>query len=311
MSYDNFKNITLQQLESLKALVEEGSYTKASTKLFISQSSLTKQIQNMEDAAGSLLINRGRAGVSLTPEGQILYDYAKRLIRLRDEARDRIERLKNQDSGHIYVAASTTPATYILPLLLAHVLPIHPEIKVHMQMHDSDEVLQMVLNNQVEIGFIGKETLNMKILSEQLCEDKLVLAVYPGHYLAGQQSVTIDELAKEAFVIREHGSGTRAIFEEFLQQHNGNRLSQFNVICEMGSTEAVKEAILSGLGISILSIFAVKRELEQGLLIPVDVVECSMERHFYIIYRKNFPLRRHHRLFLEVIKKISASLTIA
>jgi len=94
------------------------------------------------------------------------------------------------------------------------------------------------------------------------------------------------------------------------RRQGGNRLSQFNVICEMGSTEAVKEAILAGLGISILSIFAVKRELEQGLLIPVDIVECSMERHFYIIYRRNFPLRKHHRLFLEVIKKLSASLTV-
>jgi len=310
VSYNTFKNITLQQLESLISLVEVGSYTKASAMLFLSQSSLTKQIQNMEDAAGTKLVNRGSAGITLTPEGQVLYGYAKRLTRLRDEARDRVERLKNQDSGHIYVAASTTPATYILPQLLTHVLPAHPDIKVHIQMHDSDEALQMVLNNQAEIGFIGKEASNKKILSERLCKDKLVLAVPPHHRLAGQQSVTIAELAQEALVIREQGSGTRAIFEAFLQQHGGNRLSQFNVICEMGSAEAVKEAILAGLGISILSIFAVKRELEQGLLIPVDIVECSMERHFYIIYRSNFPLRKHHRLFLEVIKKLSASLTI-
>lgn len=310
MSYHTFKNITLQQLESLIVLVEVGSYTKASANLFLSQSSLTKHIQNMEDAAETKLVQRGSTGITLTPEGQILYDYAKRLTKLRDEARDRVERLKNQDSGHIYIAASTTPATYLLPQLLAHVLPMHTEIKVHIQMHDSDEVLQMVLNNQAEIGFIGKETLNKKIVSEQLCRDKLVLAVYPNHRLARQQSVTIDELAQEAFVIREHGSGTRAIFEEFLQQHSGNRLSQFNVICEMGSTEAVKEAILAGLGISILSIFAVKRELQQGLLIPVDIVDCSMERYFYIIYRKNFSLRKHHRLFMDTINKLSVSLPI-
>jgi len=310
VSYHTFKNITLQQLESLIVLVEVGSYTKASANLFLSQSSLTKHIQNMEDAAETKLVQRGSTGITLTPEGQILYDYAKRLTKLRDEARDRVERLKNQDSGHIYIAASTTPATYLLPQLLAHVLPMHTEIKVHIQMHDSDEVLQMVLNNQAEIGFIGKETLNKKIVSEQLCRDKLVLAVYPNHRLARQQSVTIDELAQEAFVIREHGSGTRAIFEEFLQQHSGNRLSQFNVICEMGSTEAVKEAILAGLGISILSIFAVKRELQQGLLIPVDIVDCSMERYFYIIYRKNFSLRKHHRLFMDTINKLSVSLPI-
>src|SRR3990172_2297040 len=286
MSYNNFKNITLQQLESLISLVEAGSYTKAAANLFLSQSSLTKQIQNMEVAAGTKLVNRGSAGITLTPEGQILYGYAKRVTQLRDEARERVEQLKNQDAGHIYIAASTTPATYILPQLLTHVLPAHPDMKIHIQMHDSDEVLQMILNNQAEIGFIGKEASNKKILSERLCKDRLVLAVPPHHRLAGQQSVTIAELVQEAFVIREHGSGTRAIFEAFLQRQGGNRLSQFNVVCEVGTTEAVKEAILAGLGISILSIFAVKRELEQGLLKPVDIIECSMERHFYIIYRR-------------------------
>jgi DNA-binding transcriptional LysR family regulator len=307
---NNFKNITLQQLESLITLVEVGSYTKASGILFLSQSSLTKHIQNMEDAAGTKLVQRSSAGITLTPEGQVLYGYAKRATRLRDEARERMERLKNQDSGHIYIAASTTPATYILPQLLTYMLPAHPEIKVHIQMHDSEEVLQMVLNNQAEIGFIGKETTNKKIESVRLCRDKLVLAVPPQHRLAGQPSVTIAELAKEAFVIREHGSATRAILEGFLQQQGGNRLSQFSVICEMGSTEAVKEAILAGLGISILSVFAIKRELEQGLLMPVDIVAGSMERHFYIIHRKNFPFRKHHLLFLEIIKKLSASLAI-
>lgn len=308
---NNFKNITLQQLESLITLVEVGSYTKASVSLFLSQSSLTKHIQNMEDAAGTKLVQRGSAGITLTPEGQILYDYAKRATRLRDETRERVERLKKQDSGHIYVAASTTPATYILPHLLTYMLPAHPEIKVHIQMHDSEEVLQMVLNNQAEIGFIGKETTNKKIESVRLCRDKLVLAVPPQHRLAGQPSVTIAELAQEAFVIREHGSATRAIFEGFLQQQGGNRLSQFSVICEMGSTEAVKEAILAGLGISILSVVAIKRELEQGLLMSVDIAACPMERNFYIIYRKNFPFRKHHQLFLEIMKKLSASLVIS
>jgi DNA-binding transcriptional LysR family regulator len=307
---NNFKNITLQQLEGLIALMEAGSYTRAATHLFLSQSTLTKQIQNMEDAAGTKFVNRGSAGISLTPEGRILYDYAKRLSRLRDEASDRIARLKDQDSGHIHIVASTTPATYILPQLLQQILPLHPDIRVHIQMHDSDEALQTVLSNQAEIGFIGKETANAKIVSTRLCRDKLLLIVSPQHRLARQPSVTIAELAREAFIVREHGSGTQAIFDDFLQQQGGQRLSRFNVICEMGSTEAVKEAILAGIGIAILSFFAVRRELEQGSLIAVEIADCSLERYFYIIYRRNFPLRKHHLLFLEGIKQLSASLTI-
>lgn len=303
MSYDTFKNMTLQQLESLIALVNAGSFTRASSRVFLSQSSLTKQIQNLEESAGTRLVNRGSTGISLTPEGQILYDYAKRTIQLREDARERIERLKNQESGHIYVSASTTPATYILPQLLTNLRQAHPDIKVHIQMHDSDETLQIILNNQAEIGLIGKETLNKKIVSEQLCKDELVLAMPVDHPFARQSSITIEELAGTAFIMREQGSGTREMAEAFLQRYFGKSLSQFEIMYELGSSEAVKEAILAGLGVSIISIFAVKRELRQGLLTTVNITDCPMERFFYIIYRKNFPMRRHHRYFLEVARR--------
>lgn len=302
MSYDTFKNITIQQLESLIALLEAGSFTKAAAKLFISQSALTKQIKNMEASAGTRLVTRSGAGIALTSEGQILYDYAKRIIRLREDAKERVEQLKNQESGHIYVSASTTPSTYILPHLLTQVHRKHPDMKLHIQMHDSDETTQCILNNQAEIGFIGKEALHRTIVLERLCKDELVLAVPVAHPFAGQKSITVTELARTPFIAREHGSGTREIVEKALQRHSGNSLAQFNVIAEMGSAEAVKEAILAGLGVSILSVFAVRRELSQGLLTTVRIIDCPMERYLYLIYRKNFPLRKHHQLFLEVAR---------
>lgn len=310
MGYDSFKNITIQQLESLISLVERGSFTKAAAGVFLSQSTLTKQIQNMEDATGTKLVNRGSTGISLTPEGQILHDYARRVIRLREEAKERIEQLKNQDSGHIYIAASTTPATYILPQFFKYLQQAQLDIRLHIQAHDSDEVLQMILDNQAEIGFLGKETSNKKIAVERLVKDRLVVAVPPRHALAAQKVVTMEELSREPFIIREHGSGTRAIFEEFLLQNFGAHLSGFNIICEMGSTEAVKEAILAGLGVSVLSAFAIRRELQQGLLATVDIADSVMERYFYLIYRKNFPFRRHHQHFLEVVRNKAALLDV-
>jgi DNA-binding transcriptional LysR family regulator len=303
MSYDKFRNITIQQLEGLLALIEAGAFTRAAGKLFISQSALTKQIMNLEESAGTKLVNRGSAGIVLTPEGQILYDYAKRIIRLREDVRDRVERLKNQESGHIYVSASNVPATYILPRLLSHLRQAHPDIHVHMQMHDSEEALQIILNNQAEIGFIGKEISNKKIKAERLWKDKLVLAVPVDNPLAKQQAVTVEELAGVPFVMREHGSGTRYIIEDCLQRNFGTGLSKLNIVCEMGSAEAVKEAILSGLGVSIMSVFAVKRALAQGLLAIVDIKDCQMDRYFYLIYRKDFLLRKHHLRFLEVVKE--------
>ncbi len=302
MSYDTFKNISLQQLESLLVLIEAGSFTKAAVTLFLSQSTLTKQIQNLEESAGTRLVDRSRTGVSLTPEGQIIYDYARRVTRLRDDAKERLERLKNQESGHIYVSASSAPATYILPKLLTVLHRTHPDIRVHTQMHDSEETLQIILSGQAEVGLIGKETFNKKIISEQLCKDELVLAVPLDHPFASQKIVTISELAEMAFVMRERGSGTREIVEASLQRQFGKSLNQFNIVCEVGSSEAVKEAILAGLGVSILSIFAVRRELELGLLTTVKIADCALARYFYLIYRKNFSLRKHHRHFVAIAR---------
>jgi DNA-binding transcriptional LysR family regulator len=305
MSYDTFKDITIQQLEVLIALIEAGSFTRAAGKLFLSQPSLTKQIQNLEEAAGTRLVNRGSTGISLTPEGQVIYDYAKRTVRLREDAKERIGRIKDQESGHIYVSASTIPATYILPHLLSHLKQTHHDIQVHMQMHDSEETLQIVLNDQAEMGFIGKEPLNKKLVVERLWKDHLVVAAPVHHHLTERGTVTVEELAKTPFILREKGSATRDIVEECLQSHLGKSLSRFNVICEMGSSEAVKEAILAGLGVSILSIFAIKRELSQGLLKVINVSNCSMERHFYLIYKKQFPLMKYHRRFLDLVKGYS------
>jgi len=303
MIRDKFRNITIQQLEVLTALVEAGSFTRAAAKLSLSQPSLTKQIQNLEEAAGSRLVNRGAAGISLTPEGQIIYDYARQAIRLREDAKERIVRQKAQESGHIYVSASTIPATYILPHLITRLKQTHHDIQIHMQMHDSEETLQTILNDQAEMGFIGKEPVNRKLIVQRLWKDHLVFAVPCDHPLAKQRTARIEDLTKMPFIIREKGSATRDIIEECLQKQLGISLSRFNVTCEMGSSEAVKEAILAGLGVSILSSFAIKREISQGLLTALHVGNCDMERYFYLVYKKQFPLLTYHKHFLDHVKR--------
>lgn len=303
MNSDTFKDITIQQMEILIALVETGSFTKAAGRFFLSQPSLTKQIQNLEGAVGTRLVNRGSAGISLTPEGQILCDYAKRILRLREDAKDRIERIKEQESGHIYISASTIPATYILPRLLSLLKKTYPDMQVHIQTHDSEETLQIVLNDQAELGFIGKEPANRKLVVNRLWQDRLVLAVPVDHPLAKRGSVTVEELARAPFIVRERGSATRDIVEECLQRHFDINFSRFNVVCEMGSSEAVKEAILAGLGVSILSVFAIERELKQGILTIVNINDCAMERYFYLIYKKQFSLMKYHKHFIETVQQ--------
>ncbi|MDI6776593.1 MAG: selenium metabolism-associated LysR family transcriptional regulator [Syntrophales bacterium] len=302
MSYDVFKNITIHQMESLVQLIAEGSFSRAAKKLFLTQPALTKHIKNMEDSLGIRLVNRGNGGVSLTPEGKILYDYARRIIKLREEAKEKILQIRENESGSIYIGASTIPATYILPYVLSDFKKIYPAIRVNVQAADSEETVEIILNNQAEIGFIGKKPLHRKLHVEPLWEDRLILAVPGGHRWAGKGPVTLDELSREPFVLREKGSATREVLETYLKENTGMSLAQFNIVGGMGSSEAVKEAIIAGLGVSALSIHAVGRELRQGVVVEVPIEGCRVERCFYLIHRRQFSLMRHHCLFLNFVR---------
>jgi len=312
MSYDQFRNITIQQMESLIYLVEEGSFSRAAKRVFLTQPSLTKHIKNLEEAVNARLVNRENMGISLTTEGKIIYDYSRRILKLRDEAKERILRIKENESGNIFISASTIPATYILPYLLNDFKRLFPDIHAYVQTNDSEETLGMTLNNQAEIGFIGKQTLNRRLNVETLWQDTLVLAVPGNHPWRKKDYVTLDEVSKEPFIIREKGSATREILEEYLLKNTDRSLYKFNIVCEMGSSEAVKEAIIAGLGASILSIHAIKRELKQGILINIPIKDCDIQRYFYLIYKRQFTLMPYHKLFLKFVKnyKLSASVRI-
>ena len=302
MSYDAFRNITIQQMESLIQLVAEGSFSRAAKKLFLTQPALTKHIKNMENSLGIRVVSRGDGGVSLTPEGKILYDYARRIIKLRDEAKEKILQVLENESGNIYIGASTIPATYILPYVLSDFKKVYPAIRANVQAADSEETVEIILNNQAEISFVGKEPLHRKLHVEPLWEDRLILVVPGGHRWTGKGPVTLDELSREPFILREKGSATREVLETYLKENTGMNLAQFNIVGGMGSSEAVKEAIIAGLGVSALSIHAVGRELRQGVVVEVPIEGFRVERRFYLIHRRQFHLMRHHRLFLDFVR---------
>ena len=302
MSDDRFKYMTIQQMEAMIALVEEGSFSRAAKTMLLTQPALTKKIQNAEDYLGVRLVNRSSAGVSLTSEGKIVYDYARRVVKLRDEAKEKVLALNKDARGNIYLSASTIPANYILPRALSEFRQTNLDIRIHIKTADSEEAMHMVLDNEVEMGFIGKKPVNKKLESLTLWKDRLGLFVLKTHPWRKKKSIALPELFKEPFVIREKGSATRELFESYLKNSKSINLSQFNICGELGSSEAIKEAIISGLGVSVISIHAVWRELSQGLLFEVPIQGCTMERNFYLIYKNQFDFRPFHKTFINFIK---------
>lgn len=139
-------------------------------------------------------------------------------------------------------------------------------------------------------------------MANTLWKDSLALVVSKDHPWRKKKSITLPELLKEPFVIREKGSATKELFESYLKKSKSINLSQFNICVEMGSSEAIKEAIIAGLGVSVISIHAISRELSQGLLFEVPIQGCSMERNFYLIYKSKFDFRPFHKTFINFIK---------
>ena len=177
---------------------------------------------------------------------------------------------------------------------------------MHVQTADSEETMNMVLAGEVEIGLIGKNPLNKKLRFEPLWKDRLVLAVPGNHLWCKKESITLEELSQEPFILREKGSATRDVLEFYLKEHKAAGVAQFNICSEFGSSEAVKEAIIAGLGVSILSHHAIGRELLQGLLREIKITGFpDMERDFYLIRQKQLDLKPIHKLFMSFIKVYS------
>ncbi len=297
------RQITIQQLESLFHLVEEGSFSRAAKKMRLTQPSLSKHIQNMEYIVGSRVVERRNTGIEVTAEGKVLLDCAKRIFRHIGEAEEHLSRLQLLDSGTITIAASTIPATYLLPPVLSAFRQVHSDICCFVHTGDSGAVIDSVLEGESELGFVGKEVKSRKLVAEPLWEDEIILVVPARHPWSGRREVSWDEVTKEPFVMRERGSATRASLETHVEETVKKGLGQFNVVCELGSSEAVKEAVAAGLGVSILSIHAVKRELDAGILSRVALPAPFIERNFYLIYKKQFTIKRHHALFLKFLEK--------
>jgi len=306
MTEDRLKNLTLQQMEALIFLVEERSFSRAAKRMLLTQPALTKNIRNVEDCLGAKVVHRSNAGVSLTPEGKILYDYAQRIVRLRREASNKIQQLHENTGGDIYLSASTIPATYILPRAMSEFKKSHPDIRIFIKTEDSEEVMNMVLDREVEIGCIGKKPQNAKLIAEPLWQDRLILVVPQYHRWIKKGAIDISELMQEPFVLREKGSATRDVFESYLKDNKAVSLSQFNICGELGSSEAIKEAVIAELGVSVLSAHAVRRELASKILFEIPMASCRIERRFNLIYLKQFEFRLHHKIFIHFLKEYRA-----
>ena len=278
--------MNIHRLAVFCKVLELHSFTKAAEAVCLTQPTVSEHVRALEEVVGEKLVDRlGREALP-TPVGKILYQYAKDIIRLRDEAVQAIEKFRGNLSGTLCIGASTIPGTYILPELIGDFKKMCPSIQITLKISDSTEVVDRIADGMVEFGVIGASWEDRRITLEEVFSDELVLAVYRGHPWEARKSVGIEELAEQPFILRERGSGTRMVMNQALDAI-GFSTTRLNLVAEMGSTEAVRQGIKSRIGISILSRRAVSEDIEHGSLFLVSVEGLHLYRPFYLAQRKN------------------------
>ncbi|MBI2527729.1 MAG: LysR family transcriptional regulator [Candidatus Rokubacteria bacterium] len=291
----------LRQLEIFVKVAELGSFSRAAETLGLTQPTVSEHIRTLESELAVRLLDRLGRGAAATPAGELLVSYATRMLALSREARQALDSFQGKMSGVLLVGASTIPGEYVLPPLIGRFKEKFPEISITLLIGDSQEVVGWVVEGRAEIGVVGARLVHRAVEYRELMPDEEVVVVPVGHPWHGRTQVSLEELASEPLLIRERGSGSRAALEAALQAA-GLGLDAFRIVGEMGSTQAIKQAVKAGVGISVLSRRAVEEECRHGLLWCLGVKDLQVTRAFHVVThrdRSRSPLAEAFRAFLD------------
>ena len=292
----------LHRLEIFCKVVELRSFTRAAEAALLSQPTISEHIRTLEEMLGEKLLDRLGREVFPTQAGQILYRYAQRMLRLREEAIQAIATYRGELSGQLVLGASTIPGTYILPRIIGSFKEQHPSIQLMLRISSSGKIVEAVLRGDLEIGLIGSQWNDRRLKTEEISSEELVLAVYPKHPWSSRDEVGMEEIYGEPFILRERDSGTRMVMTQILEAH-GFDFSELSVVAEMATTQSVVQSIKAGIGISILSRQAVEEDLKRGSLATVPLRGIRFHRPFYLIQRANRQLSSLCEAFLTHLRR--------
>jgi LysR family transcriptional regulator, low CO2-responsive transcriptional regulator len=287
----------LPYLETFSKAAELSSFTGAAKALRMSQAAVSQRVQLLEMTLGTPLFKRQGGRVLLTEAGQKLYDYAQRILDLHREARQEVTGHETPVAGELLLAASSIPGEHLLPALLSVFGQQHAHIRVRATVSDSMGVMGQVERGEVSLGLVGRKADNPQLEYRYLASDRMVLVVPPGHAWAKRKRIALKQLSAHPLVLREVGSGLRHCFEKSLEKA-GRSLADLRVALELGSNEAIKEAVLRGVGIAILSTYAVQKELKTGELHALAVSDLHCDRDMFVVRDKRRVLPFPARLFL-------------
>ena len=295
-------DLDLYKLEIFYWVSELKSFSHTAELLSLRQPTISAHVQELEEAVGGKLLYRVPGKVSLTPLGQMLADRAKSLLAFKRETVAAVEQFHGTLTGELWVGGSNIPGEYLLPQKLGAFSRKYPGVKPILRIRDSAGVVEDLLDGKVELGFAGFKGNDDRLVFEKIWKDEMVLVVPKDHPWTRRKSVKLDDLCSTNFIAREHGSGTLESFRQLLIKNRKSPDNILRISMELGSTEAVKEALMAGFGISILSRISIRHELAEGSLVEVPIRGMNLVRDFYEVFHARRPLHPIAQAFREFLK---------
>jgi len=259
-----------RRLQVFYTVAKQLSFTKAAEQLFMTQPAVTFQVKQLEEHFNTRLFERNHGRIALTPAGRLVMDYAERILALGEEMDTRVGELTGAVAGPLLLGASTTIAEFILPQILGEFKARHPEVQAHMTVANSETIVNRVADHTIDVGLIESPSYLPALANEVCCDDELVLICAPDHTLARRASVRAQDLAALPWVRREPGSGTREFTDNYLREC-GVAPEDLNVIMELGSPEAMKGVVETGIAVAVVSRATIRKELELASLVAVPL----------------------------------------
>jgi DNA-binding transcriptional LysR family regulator len=292
----------MKHLKTFCKVAETGGFTRAGEAIYLTQPTVSGHIASLEQTVGLKLFDRLGRRIALTNGGQILYRYAKEILRLRDEALNAISEFSHLIKGRITIGGSTIPGEYFLPKVMGSFQREVPGISINLIIADSQEIIDMLRAGEIEIGVVGMRVDDEGIVAYPLFHDRVIICAAAGHPLASRRAISWEELRAAPLLMRERGSGTRQTFERHVAAA-GLRMDDLRVIGEMGSSTAVKEGVKAGIGLGVISDLAVREDIERGTITEVSVQgQGAMERTFFVAVPRGRDLSPPARRFLEFLQ---------
>lgn len=297
-----------RRLQVFHAVAKHLSFTKAAEALFMTQPAVTFQVKQLEEHFNTRLFERGHGRNTLTAAGQMVLDYAEKILALSAELDLRLKEMTGEVGGLLLVGASTTIAEFLLPQVLGDFKSKYPKVQPRLTVANSETVENRVAEHTLDIGFIEARSHRDSVAADVCCEDELQAVCAPSHPLARLKAATPKQLAQYPFISREAGSGTREVIDQYLN-NAGVSPDSLNVVMELGSPEALKGLVATGLGFTIISRAAVVKETRLGQLVRVPL-SPRLIRDFSVVYPKERFRSRLVNTFVQFAKDRLAALQV-